>query len=84
MGSVPEVQGAPAVPQLLNKPGGDWNSWDLIVIGQDATLIVNGRKAWDARGVGIPEGGYLGWQCEGSPVEIRSIKVRRLTCSQGQ
>jgi len=83
MGDVPAVQGAPAVPMLLNKPGGEWNTWDLIVVGQDATLIVNGRKAWDATGVGIREGGYLGWQCEGAPIEIRSVRLRRLTGSRG-
>ena len=82
MGQVPAVEGATAVPQLLNKPGGEWNSWDLIVVSQDATLSVNGRKAWDARGVGIPEGGYIGWECEGYPVEIKSVRLRRLTCSR--
>jgi hypothetical protein len=82
LGSVGGIRGARAVPQLFKKPAGEWNSYDLIVVGDAATCIINGEKAWDASGVGRPEGGYLGWQGEGYALEVKSVRLRKLTASQ--
>jgi hypothetical protein len=82
MGNAPRVRGDRAVPALIKKPGGEWNTYDLIVVGSSATCIVNGQKAWDATGLGLGAG-YLGWQGEGPHLEVRSMRVRRLTPTRG-
>lgn len=84
LGGVGGLDGAVSRPELLKKPGGEWNTYELIVVGDVATAIINGTKAWDAIGVGPGAGGYLGWQAEGTALEVKSVKVIRLTPSPGQ
>jgi hypothetical protein len=81
-GGLPGPRNAPPRPELLNPPGGEWNTYELIVVGDAATCLVNGKKAWDAAGL-KPQRGYLGWQGEGTVLEIRSVRLRRLAGTPG-
>jgi gluconolactonase len=71
------ARGARARFDLINKVG-EWNTYDLILIGDKATLLVNEKKAWDASGVARMDAGYIGLQGEGHVLEIRSAKLRKL------
>ena len=75
-GSVGGVPGASARPDLI-RPTAQWNTYDFTVIGNRGTLLINGTKAWDATGFNRPNG-YLGFQAEGRPFEIRSVRIRPL------
>jgi len=78
IGSVGGIRGADKRPDLIKAPGGEWNTFDLTVTGDHATCQVNGKKAWDATGLAHPEGGYLGWEGEGYPLDVKSVRVMRM------
>jgi hypothetical protein len=63
----------------LVKPG-QWNRFVLRVVGQRATLEINGKPAWEIDRIEEPEG-YVGLQAEvpsGGQVEFRNITIREL------
>jgi hypothetical protein len=80
LGSVGGIASAPKRPDLVNKPGGDWNTYELLLVGDKALALINGRKAWDAHGFTRADG-HIGVQCEGSAIEVRSVRVRRLSAA---
>jgi gluconolactonase len=75
--SVGGVSSTRTRPDLIHKVG-EWNTYDLILIGDKATLLVNEKKAWDASGISRTEAGYIGFQGEGFVLEVRSVKLRKL------
>ena len=63
----------------LIKPG-EWNQMQLTVIGDKASLQLNGKDAWTASGVERPRG-YIAIQVEatlGGPFEFRQLKITEL------
>ncbi|WP_202921775.1 3-keto-disaccharide hydrolase [Anatilimnocola aggregata] len=59
---------------------GDWNQVKLTVIGEHATMEINGKQAWSTDGVEVKDG-YLGLQVEvplGGQFEFRNIKVKEI------
>ncbi len=61
----------------LANPPGEWNTFDLAVIGETVALNVNGKKAYSAQGVEVRTG-YIGFQIEvplGGQFELRNIRV---------
>ena len=73
-GSLGGAQNAPAMPNLI-KPQGQWNVYQLTVIGDQASLAINGQEAWtDARGLTRPSG-YIGFQAENRPIEIAQVWI---------
>ena len=75
-GSVGGVGGAKARPDLI-KPAGEWNRFRLTVRGKTVQLSINGKEAWRAENVANRKG-YLGWQAEGAPLEVRVFRIRPL------
>jgi hypothetical protein len=60
----------------LIKPG-DWNHFELTVVGDTAELAINGQKAWKAAGLENADG-YIGLQSEvdgGGQFEFRNIEL---------
>jgi hypothetical protein len=59
---------------------GDWNHVKLTVIGDKATLEINGKPAWETDGIEAKEG-YVGLQCEvpgGGQFEFKEIFITEL------
>ena len=60
-GNVPNLPGAES--RGLVKPAGEWNVFDLHVVGESASLLINGQPAWSVSGLKDRDG-YLGFQVE--------------------
>jgi hypothetical protein len=61
----------------LVKPSGQWNTFQVTVTGDTAILAINGQQATTATGLTRPRG-YIGWQAEGFPLEIREVYIMEL------
>lgn len=56
---------------------GDWNSFDITVIGETVTLVVNGTEAYRVSGLKSPAG-HIGLQCEvpkGGQFQFRNLWI---------
>lgn len=75
-GSVYSIKGSTHIP---TKPVGEWNHYEITVIGQRYTIRVNGELVNEFVGERGTEG-YVGIQNhdDGSPVAFRNIRVRDL------
>lgn len=65
-----------AVSTGLVRPG-DWNTFEITVIGETVALVVNGAEAYRAGGLKHPAG-YIGLQCEvpqGGQFEFRNLWI---------
>ncbi|MEI8022054.1 MAG: family 16 glycoside hydrolase, partial [Schlesneria sp.] len=60
-GNIPNIAGAES--KGLVKPSGEWNVFDLRVVGETASLKINGQPAWNASGLKDLDG-WLGFQVE--------------------
>jgi hypothetical protein len=63
----------------LTKPG-EWNHFKLTVIGTMAELEINGKPAWKADGLKVPEG-FIGLQAEipgGGQFLFKNVKLAEL------
>jgi len=78
LGSVGGVPSTVKRPDLMHKPGGDWNTYELILVGDKGLALINGQRAWDAAGFTRAPEGYIGFENEGYAFEIRTVKIRRL------
>lgn len=59
---------------------GDWNAFDLQVIGDNVSLKINGQQAYSVGGLKQPDG-YIGFQVEvpvGGQFLIKNVKVTEL------
>jgi hypothetical protein len=73
-GNVKPLKGAESTG--LIKPG-EWNTFDVVVIGDTAELTINGKKAWKAGGIKHRRG-HVGLQCEvtkGGQFLFRNIHI---------
>jgi hypothetical protein len=65
----------------LAKPAGEWNTFEIEVVGDRLTLHANGEKAYTAEGLEIPKG-HVGFQVEvpkGGQYRIRNVRLTELT-----
>ena len=91
--SLTPEQRAAAVPKVCaDRPVGQWNSFDITMIGDRVTVMLNGRTVIDnAQIPGIPSSGPIGLQHHGglnrktgqmspasSLIQFRNIWIRRL------
>ena len=77
-GNIPNLDGAES--RGLIKPAGEWNVFDLRVVGEAASLKINGQRAWNASGLKDLDG-WLGFQVEvpnGGQFLFRNIEVVEL------
>ncbi len=64
----------------LAKPSGEWNVFDLRVVGDTVSLKINGQPAYSAAGLQQPDG-YIGFQVEvpkGGQFLLRNIQIVEL------
>lgn len=64
----------------LVKPQGEWNSFDIRVVGDRVALKINGQPAYDVGGLERPQG-YVGFQIEvpkGGQFLIRNVTLTEL------
>jgi len=60
---------------------GDWNTFRFTVRGEDASLVINGKKAWSATGVLKSPEGYICLQSEvpgGGQFLFRKLRIAEL------
>jgi len=77
-GNIGNLPGA-ASTGLVHPPG-EWNAFDVTVIGEQVALVVNGQPAYSVGGLAEPAG-YIGLQVEapkGGPFHIRNVRVTEL------
>lgn len=77
-GNIGNLKGA--VSKGLIKPAGEWNSFDITVVGETVEMIINGKKAYKVGGIKIPVG-YVGLQIEvpkGGQFLIRKVQITEL------
>jgi hypothetical protein len=75
MGCIKEYKGAVARTDLV-KPG-KWNHFRLVVVGQSAELLINGKQAWKIDDL-TPATGLIGLQCEvpgGGQFFVRNVRI---------
>lgn len=69
-----------AMSQGLVKPVGQWNTFDIRVVGDRVALKINGQPAYDVGGLERPQG-YVGFQIEvpkGGQFLIRNVTLTEL------
>ncbi|MDB5348607.1 MAG: hypothetical protein JWP89_6984 [Schlesneria sp.] len=74
IGSLPGAESSGLVKE------GEWNAFDLRVVGDSVSLKINGQQAYTAAGLKQPDG-YIGFQVEvpvGGQFLIRNVKVTEL------
>jgi hypothetical protein len=77
-GNVGNLQGAKS--EGLAKAG-QWNKFKLTVCGTKASLLINGKPAWEADGLEGPEQGFIALQAEvpgGGQYRFRNIYLTEL------
>jgi Domain of Unknown Function (DUF1080) len=61
----------------IEKPPGEWNTYDIVVSGDTVTLTVNGVLANRMTGV-LPSAGMIAFENEGTPIDFRHIELTPL------
>ena len=59
------------------RPPGEWNSMDVLVRGGCVDVTINGVKQ-NSVTLAQPATGHIGFQLEGTPYELRNLRVERL------
>jgi hypothetical protein len=59
------------------KPAGQWNHYELRVVGDKITLAVNGAVVSEATGIALRRG-YVGLEAEGFEVTFQNLKLTEL------
>jgi hypothetical protein len=74
-GHIGKLPGAES--QGLVKPAGEWNKFEITVVGDTVSLVVNGQPAYKVGGINEPRG-YIGLQVEvpkGGQFLLRNLQV---------
>lgn len=61
----------------VEKPPGEWNSFDIVAAGDTLTVSVNGVEVNRLTGV-MPSGGMIGLQAEGAATDFRNVTLTLL------
>jgi len=61
----------------LEKPAGEWNTFEIRCEGRKVTLTVNGKVATEFSDCDVPKG-YIGLEAEGYRIEFRNVRVKDL------
>ena len=75
VGNISDIKEAVARTDLVKQ--GEWNHFRLTVIGQTASLEINGKPAWTIQSM-KPAVGYIGLQCEvpnGGQFYFRNLRI---------
>ena len=77
-GNISSLPGASSTG--LVKPAGEWNVFDITVVGETVSTVINGKLAYKVDGLKIPAG-HVGIQIEapkGGQFQIRNVRVTEL------
>ncbi len=77
-GACGRLPGATPPPGLIKR--GDWNAFDILVVGNSVSLVINGRPAYRATGLKIDRG-HIGIQVEvpgGGRLWFRNLRITEL------
>lgn len=68
-----------AATKLASKPAGEWNKYQITIVGQHYTVVLNGEKVNEFDGTRGAEG-YIGLQNHDpiSQVSFRSVRVKEI------
>jgi Domain of Unknown Function (DUF1080) len=69
------------VATAIEKPPGEWNSYDIVVAGDTITLTVNGILVNRMTGV-QPSAGMIAFQAEGTPIDFRHMELTPLPAAK--
>lgn len=64
-------------PTPVEKPPGEWNTYEIVVSGDTITLTVNGVLVNQMTNV-LPSAGMIAFQSEGTPIDFRHIELTPL------
>jgi hypothetical protein len=74
-----EVRRAATPILKADRPIGEWNRFEITLVGERVTVVLNGRTVIrEARLPGIPKRGPIGLQHHGDPIQFANIFVREL------
>ncbi len=79
-----DVTGLVPAKEGLVKPAGQWNLYEIMCIGNEIRLKINGEFAYNPDAKKHPpfhigsRRGYIGLQADGSRIEFRNIAVREI------
>ncbi len=73
-----DVTDDPQARESARRPVGEWNSIEIISKAGALTSVLNGSPIASCKPSELKEG-YFGIQSEGNPVEIRNIRIQKLT-----
>lgn len=59
------------------KPAGEWNHYEIRVVGGDITLAVNGAVVSEVHNIGLRRG-RIGFEAEGFEITFRNIRLQEL------
>jgi len=62
----------PKKEESSEKPGGEWNAYNITCNGSSIELVVNGVVQNTATGASV-QSGKIGFQSEGKPIQFRNI-----------
>jgi hypothetical protein len=63
--------------EVIEKPFGEWNQYEITCQGGDVTLVVNGIKANEGRNGNLTRG-RIALQSEGTEVHFKDIEIKML------
>ncbi|MBN2805413.1 MAG: DUF1080 domain-containing protein [Prolixibacteraceae bacterium] len=66
----------PKYTEGIEKPAGEWNSYDIICERDKISIYVNGTLQNEAKNLSLT-GGAIGLQSEGSPIEFRNVYLEK-------
>ena len=61
----------------LEKPAGEWNTFDIRCDGRTIALTVNGSLACEMTNCEVPKG-HIGLEAEGYRIEFRNLRIKEL------
>lgn len=70
-----------AAAGAVEKPAGEWNTYDIVVAGDTIELSVNGVVVNRITSV-MPSGGLIGFQAEGAPIDFRNLELTPLPAAK--
>lgn len=65
----------------VEKPAGEWNTYDIVVAGDTITVSINGVQVNHMTGV-QPSAGMIALQAEGSAIDFRNIELTPLPAAK--
>jgi hypothetical protein len=61
--------------EMIERPLGEWNDYEITCKGGDITLVVNGKKANEGKNGNLTKG-RIGLQSEGAEVHFKDIAIK--------